>query len=49
MSVLVYIENTDGQLKKSALEVATYGKDLAAQLGTEAIALSIGDISAEEL
>lgn len=49
MSVLVYIENTDGQLKKSAFEVATYGKDIAAQLGTEAIALSIGEISSDEL
>ena len=49
MSVLVYIENTDGELKKSAFEVATYGKDSAAQLGTEAIALSIGEISSDEL
>ena len=49
MSVLVYIENTDGQLKKSAFEVATYGKDIATQLNTEAIALSIGDISTDEL
>lgn len=49
MSVLVYIENTDGQLKKSAFEVATYGKDIAVQLGTEAIALSIGEISSDEL
>jgi electron transfer flavoprotein alpha subunit len=49
MSVLVYIENTDGQLKKSAFEVASYGKDIATQLGTEAIALAIGDISSDEL
>ncbi len=49
MSVLVYIENTDGQLKKSAFEVATYGKDIATKLNTEAIALSIGDISTDEL
>ncbi|MCA5005616.1 electron transfer flavoprotein subunit alpha/FixB family protein [Sphingobacterium bovistauri] len=49
MSVLIYIENTDGQLKKSAFEVATYGKDIASQLGTEAIAISIGDIATEEL
>lgn len=49
MSVLVYIENIDGQLKKSAFEVATYGKDIATQLGTEAIALSIGEISSDEL
>jgi electron transfer flavoprotein alpha subunit len=49
MSVLVYIENTEGQLKKSAFEVATYGKDIAAQLGTEAIGITIGDIAQEEL
>lgn len=49
MSVLVYIENTDGQLKKSAFEVATYGKDIATQLGTDVIALSIGDIADQEL
>lgn len=49
MSVLVYIENTEGQLKKSAFEIATYGKDIAAQLGTEVIGLSIGDIAHEEL
>ena len=49
MSVLVYIENTDGQLKKSAFEVATYGKDIASKIGAEAIAITIGDISNEEL
>lgn len=49
MSVLIYIENTNGQLKKSAFEAATYGKDIALQLGTEAIAISIGEITTEEL
>jgi electron transfer flavoprotein alpha subunit len=49
MSVLVYIENTEGQLKKSAFEVATYGKDIAAQLSTEAIGITFGNIPQEEL
>jgi electron transfer flavoprotein alpha subunit len=49
MSVLVYIENTDGQLKKSAFEVATYGKEIATQLGTDTIAITIGDIASDEL
>ncbi|WP_149912951.1 electron transfer flavoprotein subunit alpha/FixB family protein [Sphingobacterium cavernae] len=49
MSVLVYIENTEGQLKKSAFEVATYGKDIATQLGTEAIGITVGDFPQEEL
>src|SRR5690606_19268816 len=48
MSVLVYIENIEGQLKKSAFEVATYGKDIATQLGTEAIGITIGEIPQEE-
>ena len=29
MSVLVYIESEQGKLKKSALEVASYGKAIA--------------------
>ncbi|MGN0002335.1 MAG: electron transfer flavoprotein subunit alpha/FixB family protein [Sphingobacterium composti] len=49
MSVLVYIENTEGQFKKSAFEVATYGKDIATQLGTDVIAIAIGDIATDEL
>lgn len=49
MSVLVYIENTDGQLKKSAFEVASYARDAAAQLHTDVVALSIGQVNQEEL
>lgn len=49
MSVLVYIENTDGQLKKSAFEVASYAKEIASVMGTEAIAIAIGGIAQEEL
>lgn len=49
MSVLVYIENTAGQLKKSAYEAASYAKDIANQLNTDLIALSIGNVSNDEL
>jgi len=49
MSVLVYIENTEGLLKKSAFEAATYSKEIANSLGTDAIAISIGNVNAEEL
>lgn len=49
MSVLIYIENTAGQFKKSAFEAASYGKAIADQLQTEAIAVSIGDVQDSEL
>lgn len=49
MSVLVYIENTDGVLKKSAFEAASYGKEIANLLNTDTIALSIGNVDASEL
>jgi electron transfer flavoprotein alpha subunit len=41
--VLVYIDLTDGQLKKSALEVASYAAETAKAIGTTAQALVIGD------
>ena len=49
MSVLVLIECTDGQVKKSSLETATYGSQVAGALGTTAVAIAIGDISPEAL
>lgn len=49
MSVLVYIENTEGVLKKSAFEAASYGKEIANTLNTEAIAISIGNVDTNEL
>lgn len=42
MSVLVYIENPKGHIKKSGFEVATYSAKLASAMGTDAIALIIG-------
>lgn len=49
MSVLIYIENTDGVLKKSAFEAASYGKAIANSIQTEAIAVSIGNVAGSEL
>ena len=49
MSVLVYIENTAGRLKKSAFEAASYAKDIASQSGTSVVALSIGKVDPDEL
>ncbi|MBL1411301.1 electron transfer flavoprotein subunit alpha/FixB family protein [Sphingobacterium faecale] len=49
MSVLIYIENTEGQLKKSAFEAASYGKAIAEQLQTEAIAISIGNVQDDQI
>ena len=41
MSVLVYTESENGKFKKASYEVASYAKELAAQLGTTATAISI--------
>lgn len=49
MSVLVYVENTAGSFKKSVYEVVSYAKAIADQTGSELVALSIGDVSADEL
>jgi len=49
MAILVYIENTDGSLKKSAFEAASYAKAIADQLGDSVTALSIGNVEKSEL
>jgi electron transfer flavoprotein alpha subunit len=49
MSVLVYIENTEGQFKKSAFEIASYAQEIASQQNTQAVAISIGDVAEDEL
>lgn len=48
MSVLVYTESEQGTLKKAALEVASYAKAVANQLGTTvtAIVFNANDVSA---
>lgn len=41
--VLVYAERAEGQFKKTSLEAATFGAQLAASLGTSCQAVVIGD------
>lgn len=45
MSVLIYIDHADGEIKKTALEAASYGADLAKSMGLEANALILGTVS----
>jgi electron transfer flavoprotein alpha subunit len=49
MSVLVYIENTEGSFKKSVFEVVSYAKATADLLNTNLTAISIGNVSSSEL
>ena len=44
MSVLVYIESSDKQIKKSSLEAVSCAADIAKQLGVSVVALAIGDV-----
>ncbi|MBV9987150.1 MAG: electron transfer flavoprotein subunit alpha/FixB family protein [Chitinophagaceae bacterium] len=45
--VLVFIDQTEGHIKKSSFEVLTYGAKLAAQLGTTAEGLLLGTVNDE--
>ncbi len=49
MSVLVYTESENGKFKKTALEVASYAKAVANQLGTTVTAVTINASDASEL
>ena len=49
MSVLVYAESEGGKLKKVAFEVASYGKAVADQMGTEVIAVTFNAADADAL
>jgi electron transfer flavoprotein alpha subunit len=44
MSVLVFIDQSEGHVKKSSFEALTYGSKLAAQLGTSAEGIVLGSI-----
>jgi electron transfer flavoprotein alpha subunit len=48
-NVLIYTENFDGKFKKSIYEIASYGSEIARQLGGQAIAISLGDVAEDEL
>ncbi|MCB0807629.1 MAG: hypothetical protein KDC05_17675, partial [Bacteroidales bacterium] len=49
MSVLVYTENWDGKFKKQSFELVSFGRSLAEMLNTSVTALSIGEVSSDEL
>ena len=49
MSVLVYIENTEGRFKKSTFEIISFASAIASKINVPLVALSIGKISEEEL
>lgn len=49
MSVLIFADQFQGKIKKAALEAVQYGAKVAAQLGTSATALVLGEVSADEL
>ncbi|HPG10577.1 MAG TPA: electron transfer flavoprotein subunit alpha/FixB family protein [Chitinophagaceae bacterium] len=44
MSVLVFIDTAEGQVKKASLEAMTYGAKLAEQLGTSAVGIVLGEV-----
>lgn len=49
MSILVYTESEKGKLKKTALEVVSYAKAIADQMGTSVTAIAINADHAETL
>lgn len=49
MSVLVYLENIEGKFKKSTFEVISFASAIAQKQNLPLVALSIGNVSDEEL
>ena len=47
MSVLIFIDAAEGQVKKASLEVMSYGARIAAQLNTIAEGVILGNISGD--
>jgi electron transfer flavoprotein alpha subunit len=45
MSVLIYLDHTDGHIKKSSLEALSYGSKIAEQTGVAAEALLLGNVN----
>jgi electron transfer flavoprotein alpha subunit len=45
MSVLIFLDQADGHIKKSSLEAANYGAAVAQQLGTTAEGLVLGNVN----
>jgi len=49
MSILVYTENWDGKFKKLSFELVSYAATIAKESGSTVTALSIGNVSDDEL
>ena len=49
MSILVYAESWEGKFKKSTFDAASYANQLAKDLNTDTIAVSLGNIDESEL
>jgi electron transfer flavoprotein alpha subunit len=49
MSVLIFVDQAEGHVKKSSFEALTYGAELAQKLGTTAEAVALGSISDDQL
>jgi electron transfer flavoprotein alpha subunit len=49
MSVLIFVETAEGSPKKSSVEAAGYGAKVASMLGTQAVAVAMGSIAADQL
>ena len=49
MSVVIYIEHTEGTVKKNALEAASYAVEYAEKTGSTAIGVAIGNVSEDEI
>lgn len=47
MSVFIFVDHSEGHVKKSSLEALSYGSALAAQLGTNAEGILLGTISSD--
>ncbi|MEO5997005.1 MAG: electron transfer flavoprotein subunit alpha/FixB family protein [Chitinophagaceae bacterium] len=45
MSVLIFIDQADGQIRKTSLEVLSYGAALAKQMGRDAAGIVLGSVS----
>src|SRR5882757_8064111 len=45
MSVLVFLDQSEGHIKKSSLEAANYGAKVAEQLGTTAEGIVLGNVT----
>lgn len=45
MSVLIFADHTEGHIKKSSLEAISYGSKVAEQMGQNAEALVLGDVT----